>query len=198
MGKGASPMNSQHAFADRGADLYQTPSVAVRALLRVETLPKRVWEPACGPGAIVRVLRRQGYDVVATDLHDYDCEGQLDGVDFLQAPFVVDESIGAIVTNPPFMYANEFVIRALQLVPRVYMLLKLNFLEGEKRRPVLDVPAFAKCYVFRNRLPMMHREGWEGPKASSAIPYAWYVWNRDHTGPATIERISWYNTGGDE
>jgi hypothetical protein len=47
----------RHSLAARGDDLYETPAEAVHALMRVEHLPLRVWEPACGPGAIVRVLR---------------------------------------------------------------------------------------------------------------------------------------------
>ena len=34
-------------------------------------LPQTIWEPACGPGAIVRVLRDAGHRVIATDLVDY-------------------------------------------------------------------------------------------------------------------------------
>ena len=59
------------ALAERGHDLYETPPEATRALLEVERLPHRVWEPACGPGAIVTVLRAAGHDVVASDLVDY-------------------------------------------------------------------------------------------------------------------------------
>ena len=44
-------------LSERGDDLYQTPPEAVHALLRVERLPSIIWEPACGPGAIVRILR---------------------------------------------------------------------------------------------------------------------------------------------
>ena len=44
-----------HPLADRGDDVYDTPEVAVEALLKVENLPRGVSEPACGPGAIVRV-----------------------------------------------------------------------------------------------------------------------------------------------
>jgi ParB-like nuclease domain len=58
-------------YAERGVDLYQTPAAAVRALLDVEKLPRRLWEPACGPGAIVRVLRAAGHEVLASDLVDY-------------------------------------------------------------------------------------------------------------------------------
>jgi len=38
---------------------------------------------------------------------------------------------------------------------------------------------------------MMHRDGWEGPKASSNVPYAWFVFDGDHHGDATVKRISW-------
>ena len=38
---------------------------------------------------------------------------------------------------------------------------------------------------------MMHRDGWEGRKANSGMAFAWMVWDRDHTGPTTISRISW-------
>ena len=47
----------RHALSERKDDLYETPVVAVEALLRVETLPHRLWDPACGPGNIVDVLR---------------------------------------------------------------------------------------------------------------------------------------------
>jgi hypothetical protein len=34
----------RHPLAERGHDLYETPDVAVEALLRVERLPHRIWE----------------------------------------------------------------------------------------------------------------------------------------------------------
>src|SRR6516162_8818181 len=62
----------RHPLAERGHDLYETPDVAVEALLRVERLPHRIWEPAAGRGAIVRVLlRRAGHAVIASDVADY-------------------------------------------------------------------------------------------------------------------------------
>ena len=47
----------RHSHAERGLDLYETPESAVEALLHAEALPLTVWEPACGCGAIVRMLR---------------------------------------------------------------------------------------------------------------------------------------------
>jgi hypothetical protein len=46
-------------------------------------------------------------------------------------------------------------------------------------------------YPFSNRLPMMHSAGWEGPKATSATSFAWFVWEAGHRGQAEVQRISW-------
>jgi hypothetical protein len=179
----------RHSLADRGNDVYETPPEAVQALLRVERLPQRVWEPACGPGSIVEALRNRGHSVRATDLIDYGCPDSESRIDFLMELNAGDAE--AIVTNPPFKLAAEFVQHGLALVPVVIMLLRLAFLESERRSEILDRGRLARVHVFRERLPMMHRHGWNGPKSTSQVPYAWFVWNRDHRGPATIDRISW-------
>jgi hypothetical protein len=185
------PGITAHPHAERGLDLYETPPAAVRVLLGVESLEGMTWECACGPGAIVRVLREAGNHVVATDIEDhaYGCPDARGGVDFLtqtSAPHGVE----TILTNPPYRLANKFVRHAIALVPRVVILLPLRFLEGEGRRDILDGGKLARVYVFRNRLPMMHRAGWDGPIASSQMAFAWFVWERGHHGPATLHRIS--------
>ena len=182
--------SGRHSLSERGNDLYETPDVAVEALLRVESLPKTIWEPACGPGAIVRVLRSHGHEVYATDLVDYSCPDSTPRLDFLMeqtAPYF----IGAIVTNPPYKLAAQFVGHALMIAPKVVMLLRLAFLESEGRRAVLDGGHLARVHVFRNRLPMIHRDGWTGNKASSSIAFAWFVWEREHAGPTELRRLSW-------
>lgn len=186
--------NKRHALAERGHDLYQTPREAVLALLGVERIAHRVWEPACGPGAIASVLREKGHDVLATDLVDYDSPHQnAGGVDFLTPGTAEDFNDGGrvIVTNPPFKDAHTFVGRALYFAPYVAMLLRLAFLESERRRDILDHSCLARVHVFRKRLPMMHREGWEGPKSSSATAFAWFIWERTYKGPPQLHRVSW-------
>jgi hypothetical protein len=176
--------------AERGLDLYETPPEAVRALLSVESFTGPIWEPACGPGAIVRVLRDAGHLVIATDLVEYGCPDSTARVDFLleqRAP----EGVTAIVTNPPFMHADAFVRKALALVPRVTMLLRLAFVEGQGRADIINGDTLACVYPFRNRLAMMHRDGWQGPQASSAIAMAWFTWIRGHHGPIALRPISW-------
>jgi hypothetical protein len=70
-------------------------------------------------------------------------------------------------------------------------LLRLAFYESERRCGILENRGLARVWVFRKRLPMMHRDGWEGPKGNSGMAFAWFIWDRSHTGPTTIERISW-------
>lgn len=177
-------------YAERGPDLYETPAPAVRALMQVERLPHRLWECACGPGAIVSVLRFAGHEVVATDLNDYGCPDSLSGVDFLME-YRAPPGVETIITNPPYKLAGEFVEHALTLVPKVFLLLRLAFLESERRTPILDCGRLAHVHVFKRRLPMMHRAGWEGPRASSSIAFAWFCWDANHRGPTTMSRIDW-------
>jgi hypothetical protein len=195
----ATTQAGRHPLKDRAGDLYETPTEATLALLRAEKLPHRLWEPACGRGAIVNVLRAAGHEVVATDLVNYGepitPPGHY-GIDFLmehKAP----EGCECIVTNPPYKLAEQFVAHALDLCPRVYMLLRFTFFESERRRRILEGCGLARVHVFRNRLPMMHRDGWAGPKASSAVAYAWFCWSRDHTGPTELHRISWKPSAAD-
>ena len=112
----------RHPLTERGHDLYETPSVAVQALLRVEELPHLIWEPAAGRGAIVRVLRTAGHEVVTSDLIDYGVPGQASGRDFLLED-KPPPGVEMILTNPPFGIANAFVRHAVTLCPRVCMLL---------------------------------------------------------------------------
>ncbi|UPK32841.1 hypothetical protein IVB18_31950 [Bradyrhizobium sp. 186] len=109
----------------------------------------------------MRVLRSAGHSVIASDINSYDYA--LDFVcDFLtvkQAP----TRIQAIVTNPPYRLAGQFVAQALRLCPLVAMLCRLAFYESLRRAPILDAGTLARVHVFRRRLPMMHRDGWSGP-----------------------------------
>jgi hypothetical protein len=99
--------------------------------------------------------------------------------------------IGSIITNPPFKLGAQFVRHALLLCPHVYMLFRLAFLESERRRDILDAGWLRRIHVFRNRLPMMHRAGWAGRRASSAIPFAWFCFDRLNPGPTELDWISW-------
>jgi hypothetical protein len=181
----------RHRHADRGADLYETPVCAIEPLLAAEQLPHVIWEPAAGRGAIVDVLRGHGHSVICSDIQDYGYP-----LDFVADFLTIKEAPSgceALITNPPYRIATEFAAHAIDLVPQVFLLLRLAFLESAKRAPILDTGKLARIHVFKKRLPMMHRDGWSGPRASSAIPFAWFVWSREHRGPTIIDRIGGTN-----
>jgi hypothetical protein len=180
--------SGQHAHAERGLDLNETPPVAIEALLAVEKLPHWLLEPCAGRGAIASVLRCAGHAVVCSDViqrDDFRLHFVADFMALAKAPVNCD----AIVTNPPYQIATEFTRHALDLVPRVYLLLRLAFLESKRHTDILERRGLARVRVFRARLPMRHRHNWQGPRASSAIPFAWFVWDRDHHGPTVVDRI---------
>ena len=126
---------SNHTDKDRAAyDYYATEPKAVEKLLELETFAPLIWEPACGEGHISKVLQAHGYEVISTDLI-YRGFGDPEPLDFLTE--TLDDFEGDIVTNPPYNIALDFIKRALDSVKpgrKVAMLLKIQFLEGQKRK----------------------------------------------------------------
>ncbi|NTG74497.1 SAM-dependent methyltransferase [Agrobacterium rhizogenes] len=188
----------------RGQNLYETPPEAMSALLALETFSATVFEPACGRAAISRMLELAGYAVVLADLLDYgttDQHGELQAVqDFLTSQPPECGSYD-IVTNPPYGdVLNAFVAHALRVFrPRkMALLLNLNFLCGfadDDRNFVMDDCPPARVWIFKRRLPMMHRDGWEGNKASSRMNTAWFVWELQEDGTygdyTITRRVDW-------
>src|SRR6266705_3166196 len=124
-------------FADLdGPDFFPTPEWATYALVDNEPFEGDIWEPACGDGAMAKVLARRGNQVLATDLYDRGF-GQC-GIDFLTSDRLADN----IVTNPPYNAAEGFVRVGVRSVRRKFaLLLRLAFLEGAKRASTI----FTRC-----------------------------------------------------
>lgn len=189
--------------AERGNNLYETPGEAMRTLLALEAFDRRVYEPACGRGAIVRPLEAAGYDVALSDLVDYGtvtAQGECQGVvDFLATARA--EGDYDIVGNPPYgAVLNAFVAHALRVHrPRkMALLLNLNFLCGfddPDRCFAMDANPPARILVFTRRLPMMHRDGWDGNEAASRMNCAWFIWERNahgaYAGRGEVRRVDW-------
>jgi hypothetical protein len=196
-----------HKHSDRNNDFYQTPPEAVSALLKTgELTSKVIWEPACGAGAISQPLGVAGYHVVSTDKYDQGFGTTGEQWDFLAVGPQLDWTSSAIiVTNPPFKHADAFVLRALEHCDKAVMLLRWAYAEGTHggsrrdyaRSTIMDRHC-SRVYLFKERLPMMHREGYTGKKNDrSALPHAWFVFERtkQHTGFVT-HRISWKDAVG--
>jgi hypothetical protein len=127
-------IQSRNAYDDGLEDLdpYFTCREAIDCLILLEggRLPRRIWEPAAGDGAIVVPLLASGRFVVASDIHDYGLPG-CGVLDYLTAPPL--RHIEGIVTNPPFCKALEFAENALAEVPYVALLVRTNFILEDDR-----------------------------------------------------------------
>jgi hypothetical protein len=91
--------------------------------------------------------------------------------------------------SAPYKLAEQFAMHALTLVPDVYLLLRLAFLESVGRTELLEHSGLRRVLVFRRRLPRMHRQNWDGPKAPSSMAFAWMCWRHGYTGPTILARI---------
>lgn len=165
---------------NREKEFFPTPAWATEALLTKEEFHSFVWEPACGDGAISEVLSKHGYIVKSTDLHDHGC-GQ-PGIDFKDCHTAGYD----IVTNPPFSLAEMFIRHGLTLAHnKLAMLLRLAFLEGQVKGKDLFVhhPP-SRVWVFSKRVTF-YPKGAE-VKSSGTQAFAWYVWDKEHTGPTQL------------
>ena len=125
---------TNHADGEREPnDYYATDPIAIDKLLTVETPCAYIWECACGEGHLSKRLTEKGFYVFSSDILNRGYPRQNIAIDFLQItdpPFPVSYGI---ITNPPYKYAKEFVLKALELLPdgcKCFMFLKLTFFGG--------------------------------------------------------------------
>jgi hypothetical protein len=191
---GGRPSRASGRVADPHS-FWPTPQDCTVALLRFlavhepeamdEARRTGVWEPACGDGAIGRVLEAMGLPVTATDLvaRGY---GR-GGVDFLSAAAPPGPRV--LITNPPFGDRGEdilaFIGRARQL--RGYMLWALlvpsGFWHAAGRRALFEAwpPSWELKLTWRPDFTA-------GGNPTKLL--CWYVWSTaSQSGPDTRMRL---------
>lgn len=195
--------NSNATFACLGAsnhterirvenDYYATEPKAVEELLKVESFSPCVWECACGEGHISKVLEKHGYDVLSTDLINRGYIKQQATLNFLDND-MSNKNEYDIVTNPPYKYAAEFVERALEISKegtKVAMLLKIQFLESERRGKLFDKNPPKRIWVARKRLNTARNGDFENFGSGSAMLLAWFIWEKGFIGKPTVDWIN--------
>ena len=158
-------------YERKAFDLYETPAWVTAALLPHLRGVTTVWEPAAGSGMMVNALTAGGLKVKASDIAS--------GEDFLTSTPPV--ALDAIVTNPPYTLAREFIERALLLMrPRglVAMLLRTDFDHAASRRHL-----FSECPAFATKVVLTKRIVWfDGPRAAPSFNHAWYIWDWKRRG----------------
>ena len=172
-------------------DFYPTPAWATKALVDKENIRrKRIWESACGDGAMSSILCNYGENSVYCS--DIDPRGTGTKLDFLKpynspqvAPF------DWIITNPPFKFCRQFVEQAKAYHPgNIALFLKIQFLETDGRIQLINDTKYplARIWVFSHRVSL-YRNGIK-MKNGGTMCFAWFVWDSLHQGPPTVGLIT--------
>lgn len=181
---------NSHSDAERETDdYYATPPYIVEELLKRESFNTYVWEPAVGGGHVADILKQHGHNVKCSDIIDRKYPNT-EIIDFLHTDRDKSDYSRDIITNPPYKLATEFVQHALDISmdsTKVAMFLKIQFLETKKRYDLFKKYPPKKVYVCVERVTC----GKNGifAKESSAVCYAWFVWEKGYKGPPIIDWI---------
>lgn len=163
--------DAPESYRERSSDFYPTPACAIDAFLAAELVHLeggRVWEPACGDGAIARKMAAAGLDVLGTDLVDRGYgEGERD--------FLAERELhgcSRIVTNPPFNLAEAFIRHALLRldVPYLALLLKATYWHAATRAPLFTLRPPAMIYALTWRPDFLK-------KGAPTMDVIWCVWD---------------------
>lgn len=169
-------------------DYYATHPSAIEIalpMLRKCGLNQNVWECACGEGHISEVLIKNGYNVYSSDLID---RGYGDVLDFLQTDKKFN---GDILTNPPFKIAEDFIEKAMELIPtgnNVFMFLKIQFLESESRAKLFEKYPIKYVLPYSRRQKCSKNAEFEKYTATTQF-YAWFVFEKGWHGDTILKHI---------
>ena len=164
-------------------DYYATQPSSVEDLLLKENVHGRVLEPCVGGGHIADVLKTVADRVDCTDLVDRGYDGTV-VLDFLEQN--VSPVYDWVVTNPPYKLAQDFIEQSLRATKdggHVAMFLKIQFLEGNKRKLFFEDTPPKTVYVFSKRQnPLRNGEPLDekGKPWSSTMCFAWFVWGKGY------------------
>lgn len=170
-------------------DFYATPEETTQAVIDALRLPKTalICDPACGDGKLLRIFTANGYEnTVGSDIrHTGYGHG---GLDYLGPSEDPNEGslgqlaeyglIDAIVMNPPFSLATEFLEKALQQAPIVACLLKADFWNAQDRLPLGGSMPPTHHFPLTWRPVFLKKERGNNPLMNCT----WFVWRRDANG----------------
>jgi hypothetical protein len=168
---------------------YATDPIAIDKLKTVFDIPHSIFEPMCGAGHLSERLIKYGHEVWSTDLVDRGY-GEV-GVNFFDIEEI--DKKWHILTNPNYKYGMETVLHSLDLVHEgnyVMMFLKVQFLEGKKRKVNLYDKFNPKhIFISSERIWCAKNGDFEQMRidGGSAVAYGWFVWEKGWKGKTQLE-----------
>ena len=175
-------------------DYYATPPESTKALLDKESFKGSILEPCVGGGHIAEILKTT-YPKATIDCYDLVDRGypNTQVKDFLN--LVTTKKYDNVITNPPYSLAQEFLEKSFEVLKpkgKIAMFLKIQFLEGSKRKELFKKYPPKIIYVFskrqnpwRNGNPLNE----QGKPWSSTICFAWFLWEEGSTSEPIIRWI---------
>jgi len=180
-------------------DFYATDPKSVEDLLiNYDIDGSSFYEPCCGQGHISKVLEWY-YPKAKHYASDLVYRGYGQGnIDFLNTSInnlpIKGKKVDWIITNPPFKLAQEFIDKSLQLTNiGVAIFLKIQFLEGQKRKEWHQKLPLNFVYVFSSRQLVLNNGERINPKTgkewSSTMCFAWFIWKHGYSGEPIIRWV---------
>ena len=188
---------------------YVTDEWTIRSILEKEILTKQVFDPCAGSGIMADIAKQSGYTVVTNDVEDwgYDLTYKNDFLSFDGKPFASGDF--TVLMNPPFKFAEKFVLKALELGARkIVCFQRLSWYEGsydsgKKRGKFWEQHRPARIYICGDRATcwrydleknrnqetgiITDENGKELAESSTA--HAWFVWERGHVPAGVASQI---------
>ena len=173
-------------------DYYATPYEATEMLLDKVKFNGNFLEPCVGGGHIADVIKKHyNTEITGYDLVDRGYPNTY-VADFLKHNF--DCKYDNIITNPPYSLAQEFVEKGMDVINdngKIAMFLKIQFLEGAKRRKMFEKYPPKYIYVFSKRQNPWRNGSTvdeKGKPWASTMCFAWFIWEK---GSNTEPIVRW-------
>lgn len=182
-------------------DFYATDPKAVEMLLQNYSFDARtILEPCVGAGHIANAIKHfcANREITALDIVDRGYPGTIVR-DFLT--WETDRKFEGIITNSPYSLAQGFVEKGMSLLTdetadtvngKMAMLLRIQFLEGAKRKELFNRYPPKYIYVFRNRMATWNNGSEVDPATgkhwATTMCHAWFVWEK---GSASEPVVRW-------
>ncbi|WP_394688369.1 hypothetical protein [Hoeflea sp.] len=183
-----------HLWVRDKDDWYVEPEEVSLALFQHEEFVGPVWDPACGMGRIVEQAKNCGLKSIGSDIvpkNSYEARVH----NFLEDDFDVFD-FDNVVTNPPFSKAEEFVKKAISIVPdggKVAAILPIVWLSGfSTKRDWLPVSPLRRVYPISPRPSMPPGAAiLAGEKPGNGTKdFCWLVWEKGYKGKPEIEFLN--------
>ncbi len=170
---------SQRFEALESLDDFPTPPWATRALMEIvikEDVSKMIClEPACNRGYMSTVLEYYFSKVISSDVYDY---GYGTVTDFVRDKKYADGLVDWVITNPPFVLADDFILEGLRVAKRgIAMLARTSVIESVGRyNKIFSKTPPTVLAQFTERVGMT--KGEVASITGSAMSICWLVWDK--------------------